>query len=32
MVAVPEVPEEMAVQLRRTDFIRRKLVDRLPDS
>ena len=31
MAAIPDVPEEIDIQLQRTDFIERKLIDRVPD-
>jgi len=31
MVAIPDVPEEINIQLQRTAFIQRKLIDRIPD-
>lgn len=31
MAWIPDVPEETDIQLRRAAFIRRKLIDRLPD-
>jgi hypothetical protein len=32
MVAIPDVPEEMSIQLKRAEFIKRKLIDRIPDT
>jgi hypothetical protein len=32
MAAIPDVPEEMSIQLRRTAFIQRKLIDKIPDA
>jgi hypothetical protein len=31
MEVIPDVPEHIAIQLERTEFIRRKLIDRVAD-
>jgi hypothetical protein len=32
MVAIPDIPEEMNIQLKRAEFINRKLIHRIPDT
>jgi hypothetical protein len=32
MVAIPDVPEEVDIQLQRTEFITRKIILRTPDA